>query len=141
MGSPPADDGRSGPAPGSRPDLTDAQDSTGAQRAGFAAIIGAPNAGKSTLVNRLTGTKVSIVTQKVQTTRFPVRGIAMFGASQIVLVDTPGIFTPRRRLDRAMKRNRTDTLRAREMREAILETRKTDRNQSTRFQASSRGCL
>jgi GTP-binding protein Era len=72
------------------------------QRAGFAAIIGAPNAGKSTLVNRLTGTKVSIVTQKVQTTRFPVRGIAMQDDAQIVLVDTPGIFTPRRRLDRAM---------------------------------------
>jgi len=71
-------------------------------RAGFAAIIGAPNAGKSTLVNRLTGTKVSIVTQKVQTTRFPVRGIAIQGDAQIVLVDTPGIFTPRRRLDRAM---------------------------------------
>ncbi len=72
------------------------------QHAGFAAIIGAPNAGKSTLVNRLTGSKVSIVTQKVQTTRFPVRGIAMHENSQIVLVDTPGIFTPRRRLDRAM---------------------------------------
>jgi GTP-binding protein Era len=72
------------------------------QRAGFAAIIGAPNAGKSTLVNRLTGSKVSIVTQKVQTTRFPVRGIAIDGDAQIVLVDTPGIFTPRRRLDRAM---------------------------------------
>ena len=72
------------------------------QRAGFAAIIGAPNAGKSTLVNRLTGTKVSIVTQKVQTTRFPVRGIAIEGDAQIVLVDTPGIFPPRRRLARAM---------------------------------------
>ncbi len=71
-------------------------------RAGFAAIIGAPNAGKSTLVNRLAGSKVSIVTQKVQTTRFPVRGIAMHGDTQIVLVDTPGIFSPRRRLDRAM---------------------------------------
>ena len=71
-------------------------------RAGFAAIIGAPNAGKSTLVNRLTGSKVSIVTQKVQTTRFPVRGIAMHRNAQIVLVDTPGVFTPRRRLDRAM---------------------------------------
>lgn len=74
----------------------------GPQRAGFVAVIGAPNAGKSTLVNRLTGSKVSIVTQKVQTTRFPVRGIAMSGNAQIVLVDTPGIFTPRRRLDRAM---------------------------------------
>jgi GTP-binding protein Era len=71
-------------------------------RAGFAAIIGAPNAGKSTLVNRLVGTKVSIVTQKVQTTRFPVRGVALDGDAQIVLVDTPGIFKPRRRLDRAM---------------------------------------
>jgi len=74
-------------------------------RAGFAAVIGAPNAGKSTLVNRMVGSKVSIVTQKVQTTRFPVRGVAMAGASQIVLVDTPGIFTPRRRLDRAMVRS------------------------------------
>lgn len=71
-------------------------------RAGFAAIIGAPNAGKSTLVNRLVGSKVSIVTQKVQTTRFNVRGVVMAGRAQIVLVDTPGIFTPRRRLDRAM---------------------------------------
>jgi GTP-binding protein Era len=73
--------------------------------AGFAAVIGAPNAGKSTLVNRLVGSKVSIVTQKVQTTRFPVRGVAMAGQAQIVLVDTPGIFTPRRRLDRAMVRS------------------------------------
>ncbi len=71
-------------------------------KAGFVAVIGAPNAGKSTLVNHLVGTKVSIVTQKVQTTRFPVRGVAISGDSQIVLVDTPGIFAPRRRLDRAM---------------------------------------
>ncbi|HEX6860474.1 MAG TPA: GTPase Era [Caulobacteraceae bacterium] len=71
-------------------------------RAGFTAVIGAPNAGKSTLVNRLVGAKVSIVTQKVQTTRFPVRGVAIEGNAQIVLVDTPGIFKPRRRLDRAM---------------------------------------
>lgn len=73
-------------------------------RAGFAAVIGAPNAGKSTLVNRLVGQKVSIVTQKVQTTRFPVRGVALEGAAQVVLVDTPGVFKPRRRLDRAMVR-------------------------------------
>jgi GTP-binding protein Era len=73
-------------------------------RAGFAAVIGAPNAGKSTLVNRLVGSKVSIVTQKVQTTRFPVKGVAIEAASQIVLIDTPGIFKPRRRLDRAMVR-------------------------------------
>jgi GTPase len=70
--------------------------------AGVCAIIGAPNAGKSTLVNRLVGAKVSIVTQKVQTTRFVVRGIAEIGTAQIVLVDTPGIFTARSRLDRAM---------------------------------------
>ncbi|HYG27542.1 MAG TPA: GTPase, partial [Caulobacteraceae bacterium] len=74
-------------------------------RAGFAAVIGAPNAGKSTLVNRLVGAKVSIVTQKVQTTRFPVRGVAIHEEAQIVLVDTPGIFKPRRRLDRAMVRS------------------------------------
>ncbi len=73
-------------------------------RAGFVAVIGAPNAGKSTLVNRLVGSKVTIVTQKAQTTRFPVRGVAIEGESQIVLVDTPGIFRPRRRLDRAMVR-------------------------------------
>lgn len=71
-------------------------------RAGFVALIGAPNAGKSTLLNQLVGTKVSIVTHKVQTTRSIIRGIAMHGASQIVFVDTPGIFRPKRRLDRAM---------------------------------------
>ncbi len=71
-------------------------------RCGFAAIIGAPNAGKSTLVNAIAGAKVSIVTHKAQTTRSRVRGIAIEGQSQIVLVDTPGIFAPKRRLDRAM---------------------------------------
>ena len=85
--------------------MTDTPKAPGLTRAGFAAILGAPNAGKSTLVNRLVGAKVSIVTQKVQTTRFPVRGVAMEGSSQIVLVDTPGVFTPRRRLDRAMVRS------------------------------------
>ncbi|MEM1035783.1 MAG: GTPase Era [Pseudomonadota bacterium] len=70
--------------------------------AGFAAIIGAPNAGKSTLVNHLVGTKVAIVTHKVQTTRFPVRGVAHLNTTQIVLVDTPGIFRAKKRLDRAM---------------------------------------
>ena len=69
---------------------------------GFAAIIGAPNAGKSTLVNALVGSKVAIVSPKVQTTRMAVRGVAMTGETQIVFVDTPGIFKPRRRLDRAM---------------------------------------
>ncbi|PIE09516.1 MAG: GTPase Era [Rhodobacterales bacterium] len=71
-------------------------------RAGFAALIGEPNAGKSTLLNRMVGAKVSIVTHKVQTTRARIRGVAMHGDSQIVFVDTPGLFRPRRRLDRAM---------------------------------------
>jgi len=71
-------------------------------RAGFCAIIGAPNAGKSTLVNQLTGAKVAIVSHKVQTTRARLRAIVMEGQTQIVLVDTPGIFNPRRKLDRAM---------------------------------------
>ncbi len=71
-------------------------------RCGFVSIIGAPNAGKSTLTNQLVGAKVSIVTHKVQTTRSQIRGIALHGASQIILVDTPGIFRPKRRLDRAM---------------------------------------
>ncbi|MFO1174888.1 MAG: GTPase Era [Paracoccaceae bacterium] len=71
-------------------------------RAGFVALIGEPNAGKSTLLNRMVGAKVSIVTHKVQTTRARIRGIAMEGAAQIVFVDTPGLFRPRRRLDRAM---------------------------------------
>ncbi|SEO01074.1 GTP-binding protein Era [Paracoccus alcaliphilus] len=71
-------------------------------RAGFVALIGEPNAGKSTLLNRMVGAKVSIVTHKVQTTRARIRGIAIAGVSQIVFVDTPGIFRPRRRLDRSM---------------------------------------
>ncbi|PAU97027.1 GTPase Era [Paracoccus salipaludis] len=74
----------------------------GPTRAGFVALIGEPNAGKSTLLNRMVGAKVSIVTHKVQTTRARIRGIAMHGQSQIVFVDTPGIFRPRRRLDRSM---------------------------------------
>ncbi|MCI5097977.1 MAG: GTPase Era [Rhodobacteraceae bacterium] len=71
-------------------------------RAGFVALIGEPNAGKSTLTNRMVGAKVSIVTHKVQTTRARIRGVAMEGDTQIVFVDTPGLFQPRRRLDRAM---------------------------------------
>jgi GTP-binding protein Era len=71
-------------------------------RCGFVALIGAPNVGKSTLVNALVGSKVTIVSRKVQTTRALIRGIVIEGASQIILVDTPGIFTPKRRLDRAM---------------------------------------
>ena len=78
-------------------------DTTGTEtRCGFVSVIGAPNAGKSTLTNQLVGMKVSIVTHKVQTTRAQIRGIAIHGKSQIILVDTPGIFRPKRRLDRAM---------------------------------------
>ncbi len=79
-----------------------AEAAEGATRCGFIALIGAPNAGKSTLLNALIGSKVAIVTPKVQTTRALLRGIAIAGASQLVFIDTPGIFRPRRRLDRAM---------------------------------------
>jgi len=72
------------------------------RRCGFVALIGAPNSGKSTLTNALVGAKVSIVTHKAQTTRGPVRGIVLAGDAQLILVDTPGIFQPKRRLDRAM---------------------------------------
>jgi GTPase len=82
-----------------------AEDDAGEQdgkRAGFVALIGEPNAGKSTLLNRMVGAKIAAVTHKVQTTRTRIRGVCMEGQSQIVFVDTPGLFVPRRRLDRAM---------------------------------------
>ncbi len=79
------------------------EDGTTAEtRCGFVAVIGAPNAGKSTLVNALVGAKVSIVSPRVQTTRTIVRGIAMFGETQVIFADTPGIFQPKKRLERAM---------------------------------------
>ena len=82
--------------------LDHAGDPSPGRLCGFVALIGAPNAGKSTLINQAVGTKVSIVSRKVQTTRALVRGIALSGAAQVIFVDTPGIFTPKRRLDRAM---------------------------------------
>ncbi|MBE1236269.1 GTPase Era [Phaeovibrio sulfidiphilus] len=84
------------------PDSPADTDSGAPQRCGFVAVIGAPNAGKSTLVNQLVGAKISIVTPKAQTTRTRVRGVAMRGDTQVVLIDTPGIFEPRKRIDRAM---------------------------------------
>ncbi|MCP8938371.1 GTPase Era [Alsobacter sp. SYSU M60028] len=83
-------------------DPTTGQGTSGPTRCGYVALIGAPNAGKSTLINALVGAKVSIVSRKVQTTRSLVRGIVLDGPAQIVVIDTPGIFAPKRRLDRAM---------------------------------------
>jgi GTP-binding protein Era len=82
--------------------MADRKQPEGDTRCGFVALIGAPNAGKSTLLNALVGSKVTIVSRKVQTTRALIRGIAVEGSSQLVFVDTPGIFAPKRRLDRAM---------------------------------------
>ncbi|WP_184042717.1 GTPase Era [Roseospira visakhapatnamensis] len=86
-----------GDKPGDKPG-----DEAPASRCGFVAVLGAPNAGKSTLVNAMVGTKVTIVSPKVQTTRARVRGVALRGPAQIVFIDTPGIFTPKRRLERSM---------------------------------------
>ncbi|MQX35328.1 GTPase Era [Roseospira navarrensis] len=84
------------------PDLPAGEARDGDSRCGFVAVMGAPNAGKSTLVNTLVGTKVSIVSPKVQTTRTRVRGVALHGPAQIVFIDTPGVFKPQRRLERSM---------------------------------------
>lgn len=92
-----------GTSPAATPDAaSDAAPDSSGTRCGFIAVLGAPNAGKSTLVNEMVGTKVSIVSPKVQTTRTRVRGIAMVDGAQLVFIDTPGIFRPTRRLERAM---------------------------------------
>jgi len=93
---------RAAPAPGASPPDAGSLTARQALRCGFMALIGAPNVGKSTFVNALVGAKVSIVSHKVQTTRTLVRGIVIEGSSQLVLIDTPGLFAPKRRLDRAM---------------------------------------
>jgi GTP-binding protein Era len=98
-----------------------AEDST---RCGFVALIGAPNAGKSTLLNALVGSKVTIVSRKVQTTRALIRGITIEGTSQLIFVDTPGIFAPRRRLDRAMVRTAWSGAHEADMTGVLIDARK-----------------
>ncbi len=105
------------------PALKDDAGSDG-ERCGFVALVGAPNAGKSTLANRMVGAKVSIVTHKAQTTRARVRAIAIEGKAQIILVDTPGIFTPKRRLDRAMVETAHEEARAADIVVLLVDARK-----------------
>lgn len=104
-----------------------------ATRAGFVALIGAPNAGKSTLLNQLVGAKVSIVSRKVQTTRTQVRGIAMSGQAQIVFVDTPGIFAPKRRLDRAMVTSAWGGATDADLIGVLIDVQKFDQEENTRL--------
>ncbi len=105
----------------------------GLTRAGFVALIGAPNAGKSTLLNQLVGAKVSIVSRKVQTTRTQVRGIAMSGPTQIVFVDTPGIFAPKRRLDRAMVTSAWGGATDADLIGVLIDVQKFDQEENTRL--------
>lgn len=102
-------------------------------RAGFVALIGAPNAGKSTLLNQLVGAKVSIVSRKVQTTRTQVRGIALAGATQIVFVDTPGIFAPKRRLDRAMVTSAWGGATDADLIGVLIDVQKFDQEENTKL--------
>lgn len=111
--------------------MADMNDNAPETRCGFAALIGAPNAGKSTLINRAVGTKVSIVSRKVQTTRALVRGIALVGASQVIFVDTPGIFAPRRRLDRAMVSTAWNGAGDADVVALLVDARKGDDDQET----------
>ncbi len=105
--------------------------SDGRQRCGLVAFLGAPNAGKSTLVNRLAGAKVSIVTPKAQTTRFRVRGVAIDDETQLVLVDTPGIFQPKRVLDRAMVQAAWAALQDADLIVALYDARRRRLDQDT----------
>ena len=104
-------------------------------RCGFAALIGAPNAGKSTLLNRLAGAKLAIVTPKAQTTRGRVLGIVMRGESQILLLDTPGIFTPRRRLDQVMVEAAWNSAREADTILLLVDSRAADANAEARAAA------
>ena len=104
--------------------MVDAQAQAGDTKCGFIALIGAPNAGKSTLLNALVGSKVSIISHKVQTTRTLIRGIAIERRSQLIFVDTPGIFSPRRRLDRAMVTTAWSGAHEADLVGVLIETRK-----------------
>ena len=106
------------------------------RRCGFVALIGAPNAGKSTLINRAVGTKVSIVSRKVQTTRMLVRGIALEGDAQIIFVDTPGIFAPKRRLDRAMVATAWGGAGDADVAALLVDARNPDRGDERRLRSS-----
>ena len=110
------------------PDTTPAQAPAPPPRCGLIAVIGAPNAGKSTLVNALVGQRVAIVSNKVQTTRTRLMGIAIEGAAQIMLVDTPGLFVPRRRLDRAMVHAAWEGAQAADVIVLMVDARKKNRD-------------
>lgn len=109
------------------------------ERCGFVTVIGAPNAGKSTLVNALVGEKVSIVSSKVQTTRMPVRGIAVHGESQIIFIDTPGIFTPHKKLERAMVASAQESREGADVVMLVIDASKEKMDENTRSIVSGMG--